>query len=59
MEIELKDNKGSSSMYAYKYKEGVCIEISEFECDLSREDTIRLRDFLNEILDKQKKGTLK
>jgi len=49
--IELKDQYKSNDLSAYALEEGVEIEVFEFDCELSKEDTIKLRDFLTSIID--------
>jgi len=49
--ISLKDQKGSNNLNAYELNDGVSIEVFEFECELSKEDAVKLRDFLSEILE--------
>ncbi len=49
--ITLKDECSSNDLDAYELNSCVCISVFEFECELSKENTIKLRDFLNMILD--------
>lgn len=49
--ISLKDRQGSNNLEAYNLEGRACIEVFEFECELSKEDTVRLRDFLNTVID--------
>ena len=48
--IYLKDQNGSNNLNAYFLDGGVCIDIFEYECKLSMEDTLKLRDFLTRAL---------
>ncbi len=52
-DISLPDECSSNNLCAYELDGAVCIEVFEFECELSVEHTIKLRDFLNGILDTQ------
>ena len=54
--ISLKDQGHSNNLDVYTYNSGICISVFEFECELSAEDTKKLRDFLNDSLKKGKKN---
>ena len=48
--ISLKDECNMNDLEAYNLSGAVCISVFEFECELSRESTEKLRDFLNDLL---------
>jgi hypothetical protein len=52
-EIHLKDQYIANDLSAYEHEGAVCIEVFEFDCMLSKEDTVRLSDFLLDIVNSQ------
>ena len=49
--IFLEGQNSSNDLDASKYHDGVGISVFEFSCILNKTDTIKLRDFLNKILE--------
>ena len=48
--IHLKDQYKSNDLDAYELDGAVCIQVFEFECELSKDDTVKLRDFLDSVV---------
>jgi len=50
-DIKLKNSYAGYDLYAYEIDGGVSISVFEFECVLTKADTVKLRDFLHRCVD--------
>lgn len=55
----IKDQCKSNDLDAFALEGAVSISVFEFECELSKEDTIRLRDFLDMIIESNAKSEVR